>query len=245
MSRWLFVFLAIICFPLVVLAGPPILTDDTGTPGPGKWEMNMGFTVDKRQDATRFETPAFDLNYGIGEHIQLNYSFSWIVLDSKDEAAKSGLGNSEVAVKWRFLDEDKHGVAMSIYPRFIFNNPTSSADRGLVEEGTVFRLPVQLEKKLGILDMIVNFGHEFHQHGGDSWSYSIAAKYAEIKGLEVLAEVFGTVDNSFNNAENVFDVGIRADVRENYTVLASIGRSLDDAPDQPTLLSYVGLQVRF
>jgi hypothetical protein len=167
------------------------------------------------------------------------------VLDSKDEAAKSGLGNSEVAVKWRFLDEDKHGVAMSIYPRFIFNNPTSSADRGLVEEGTVFRLPVQLEKKLGILDMIVNFGHEFHQHGGDSWSYSIAAKYAEIKGLEVLAEVFGTVDNSFNNAENVFDVGIRADVSENYTVLASIGRSLDDAPDQPTLLSYVGLQVRF
>lgn len=245
MSRWLFVFQAIICFPLVVLAGPPILTDDTGTPGPGKWEMNMGFTVEKRQDATRLETPAFDLNYGIGENIQLNYSFSWIVLDREDEAAKSGLGNSEVAVKWRFLDEDRHGVAMSIYPRFIFNNPTSSADRGLVEEGTVFRLPVQLEKKLGILDMIVNLGHEFHQHQGDSWLYSIAAKYAEIKGLEVLAEVFGTVDNSFNNAENVFDVGIRADVSDNYTVLVSIGRSLNDAPDQPTLLSYVGLQVRF
>jgi hypothetical protein len=245
MMRWSFLTLAIICLPLSVLAGPPILTDDTGTPGPGKWEMNTGFTVEKRQDATRFETPAFDLNYGIGEHIQLNYSFSWIVLDAKDEAAKSGLGNSEIAVKWRFLDEDKHGVAVSIYPRFIFNNPTGSADRGLVDDGTVFKLPVQAEKKIGIIDMIANCGYEFHQRGNDSWLYSIAMKYAEIKGLDILAEVFGTADNSFNNAENVFDVGIRADVSENYTVLASVGRSLHQAPDQPTLLSYVGLQMRF
>jgi hypothetical protein len=45
MSRWLFASLAIICLPLGVLAGPPILTNDTGTPGPGKWETNIGFTV--------------------------------------------------------------------------------------------------------------------------------------------------------------------------------------------------------
>lgn len=245
MYRWFIVALTIICFPLSVLAGPPILTDDTGTPGPGKWEMNTGFTVEMRQDETRFETPALDLNYGIGDHIQLNYSVSWIVLDTTHEAAKNGLGNSEVAVKWRFLDEDKQGVAVSIYPRLIFNNPTTSADRGLVDKGTVFRLPLQAEKKIGTITINPEFGHDFHQEGGDKWLYGLALKYAEIKGLELLAEVFGTADNSFNNAENVFDVGIRADVSENYTVLASIGKSLNDAPDQPKLLSYVGLQMRF
>lgn len=245
MSRWLLVSLAIICFPLSVFAGPPILTDDTGTPGPGKWETNIGFTIDKRQDATRYETPAIDLNYGVGERIQLNYSVSWVVLDNKNEPAKSGLGNSEVAIKWRFLDEDKHGVAVSVYPRFIFNNPTGSADRGLVDEGTVFKLPVQIEKKITIIDMIANFGYEFHQQGNDSWLYSIAMKYAEIKGLDMLAEVFGTADSSFKNAEYVYDIGFRKDVSENYTVLASIGRSLLQGDDHSTLLSYVGLQMRF
>jgi hypothetical protein len=244
MYRWLIVGLTIICFPLSVLAGPPILTDDTGTPGPEKWETNAGFTIEKRQDATRFETPAFDLNYGVGEHIQLNYSFSWIVFDQKDVAARSGLGNSEVAVKWRFLDEGKNGAAMSIYPRFIFNNPTASADRGLVNQGTSFRLPVQMEKKIGIVHMIANFGHEFHQRN-DNWVYGVAAKYAEIKGLDLLAEVFGNVDNNFKKAENVLNVGLRSDVSDSFTVLASVGRGLHHAPDQPTLLSYVGLQMRF
>jgi hypothetical protein len=241
----LFAALAIICFPLGVLAGPPILTDDTGTPGPGKWETNMGFTVDKRRETTLYNTPALDLNYGIGERIQLNYSVSWIVLDTKDAAEKNGLGNSEVAVKWRFLDEDKNGMALSIYPRFIFNNPVSSADRGFVDKGTVFRLPFQMEKKIGMIIINPEAGHDFRQEGGDNWLYALALKYDEIKGLEVLAEVFGTADNDFKKQENVVNVGIRKDVSENFSLHASLGRSLRRASDQPTLLSYVGLQLRF
>jgi hypothetical protein len=245
MNKWFIFTLMIICSPLMVTAGPPIITDDTGTPGAGKWETNVGFTIEKHQDASRVEAPAFDLNYGIGEHIQLNYSFSWIVLDRKDETAKNGLGNSEVAVKWRFLDEDTHGTAVSFYPRFIFNNPTGSAERGLVDDGTIFRLPVQLEKKVGIVDLIVNFGRMVRQRGSDDWLYSIALKYDEIKQIELLAEVFGSADNRFENTESIFNFGIRSDVSRRFTLLASGGRSLREGPDHPTLLSYMGLQTRF
>jgi hypothetical protein len=245
MFRWFITALAVICFPLGALAGPPILTDDTGTPGPGKWETNMGFTVEKRRDTTLYNTPALDLNYGIGDRIQLNYSVSWIILHTTNEAAKNGLGNSEVAVKWRVLDEDKNGVALSVYPRFIFNNPASSADRGLVDSGTVFRLPFQVEKKIGVIIINPEIGHDFSQGGSDEWLYALALKYAEIKGLEVLAEVFGTADTNFKNAENLFNVGFRSDLSENFTMLASVGRSLRDAPDQPKLIAYVGLQMRF
>ena len=245
MSRWFFVTLVLICFPLGVVAGPPILTNDTGTPGSGKRETNVGFTVEKRRDTTLYNTPALDLNYGIGDRIQLSYSVSWIVLDTTNEAAKSGLGNSEVAVKWRFLDEDKNGMALSVYPRFIFNNPVSSADKGLVDKGTVFRLPFQMEKKMGMIIINPEIGHDFRQEGGDGWLYALALKYDEIKGLEVLAEVFGTADNSFKKKENVVNIGVRKDVRENVSLHASVGRSLHQTPDQPTLLSYVGLQMRF
>src|SRR5512135_2947956 len=110
--------LSVICFPLGVFAGPPIVTDDTGTPGPGKWEMNAGFNLEKRSSRTTYQLPALDLNYGIGERIQLNYSTVWIVLHG-DEGTKNGAGDSEVAVKWRFLDRDKQGVDLSVYPRFL------------------------------------------------------------------------------------------------------------------------------
>jgi hypothetical protein len=245
MIRWLFASLAIICFPVGVLAGPPILTNDTGTPGPGKWETNIGFTVEKRRDISLYNTPALDLNYGVGDRIQLNYSVSWIVLDTTNEPVKSGLGNSEIAVKWRFLDEGKNGMALSVYPRLIFNNPVSSADRGLVDKGTVFRLPFQMEKKIGMIIINPEIGRDFHQEGGDGWLYALVFKYDEIKGLVVLAEVFGTADNSFKKQENVVTVGVRKDVSEKVSLHASVGRSLRREPDQPTLLSYIGLQMRF
>jgi hypothetical protein len=73
MNRWLLVYLAIIRFPLGVLAGPPILADDTGASWLGKGETNVGFTVEKRQDATRFETPAFYVNYECEDQQGVNY----------------------------------------------------------------------------------------------------------------------------------------------------------------------------
>ena len=244
MRTVIIIMLATALFPRCVLAGPPVITDDTGTPGDKKWEINVGFSVDKRPNENRYETPALDINYGIGEHIQLNYSVSWIVLDSKDEGSKNGLGNSEVAVKWRFLDEDRHGIAMSVYPRLIVNNPTSSADRGLADKGTVIRLPLQMEKKVGKININMEGGHDFRQRGGDEWIYGLVLKYAEVKGLEALAEVSGTANNSFKRHETVFNLGFRCDLGENCTLLASAGRSFHSAPDQPNLLLYAGLQFR-
>lgn len=231
--------------PVCAYAGPPILTDDTGTPGPGKWEINAGITTDKRTVEDRFNTPVLDINYGIGEYIQLNYSISWVVLDTKDQGTKNGLGNSEIAVKWRFADEDRDGIALSVYPRLIFNNPTSSADKGLADKGTIFRLPVQIEKKIGLMGINVEFGHDFRQRGGDKWLYGFVLKYAEIKGFEALAEIFGTSNNSFKRHETVFNLGARWDIGKNYTLLVSAGRSFHSATDQPNLLSYLGMQLRF
>ncbi len=243
--RILIVLISLLLLPLSALAAPPIITDDPGTPGDKKWEINVGVTLDKRNDERRYETPAFDLNYGIGDRIQLNYSVSWIVLERKDEGAKNGLSNSEVAIKWRFLDQDKRGIDMSVYPRLIFNNPTSSADRGLADKGATFRLPVQMEKKVGIITVNTEIGHDFRQRGGDEWIYGLALKYAEIEGLEVLAEIFGTANSSFKRHETVFNAGVRYDFTANYTLLASAGRSFHGAPDQPNLLFYGGMQFRF
>ncbi|HMK61190.1 MAG TPA: hypothetical protein VK452_08610 [Dissulfurispiraceae bacterium] len=244
MRRLIIILIVFAAFPVSAIAGLPVFTDDTGTLGPGKWEINVGVDIDRRHSETHYDAPALDINYGFGERIQLNYSTSWIVLDSRGEGIKNGLSNSEVAVKWRFLDEDRHGIAVSVYPRIVFNNPTSSADRGLVDKGTVYRLPVQVEKKIGIININPEFGHDFHAGGKDSWLYGVALKYAEIKGLELLGEIFGSADNSFRRHEIVTNIGLRLDISNYSSLLASIGKGIHHAGDQPMLLSYLGIQFR-
>jgi hypothetical protein len=49
-----------------------------------------------------------------------------------------------------------------------------------------------MEKKIGMIIINPEIGHDFRQEGGDQWLYALALKYDEIKGLEALAEVFGT-----------------------------------------------------
>ena len=148
--------------PVFTQAGPPLLTDDTGTPGAGHWEINIALTVERSNEKIRFEGPLLDFNYGLEETIQLKYEVPWVALKDR-EKIKGGVGNSLFGVKWRFLDQNRHGMAMSVYPQFEFNNSSSSADRGLVDKGIQFLLPFQIEKKIGKFTVNPELGYLFRK----------------------------------------------------------------------------------
>ncbi len=226
-------------------AGPPLQTDDTGTPGDKHWEINIGYSLDKRHANTTHETPTLDLNYGVGENIQLNYGVPWLVLHENGNGTKSGLGNSTVGVKWRFLDEKRNGVAMSVYPQFEFNNPTTSADRGIVDEGTNLLLPVQVSKKFGPVWINGEAGYTFRQHSTDEWLYGLSNGYEILKIFSLLGEIHGVSTKDLKNNEVVFNIGSQWDFDKKYGLLASVGRSFKSATSgAPNLLLYLGLQIR-
>jgi hypothetical protein len=228
-----------------VLAGPPLFTDDTGTPGDRHWEINVAYTMDKRRSQTTHETPIIDLNYGVGENIQLKYEVPWLVFHETGAGTKNGLGNSVTGVKWRFLDEARDGVAMSVYPQLEFNNPTSSADRGLVDEGTDLHLPVQATKKFGPVWINGEVGYTIRQHQEDEWLYGISSGYEIRDNLALVGEVHGGSTKEFKKHEAVFNLGTQWDFTKRYGLLASAGRSFKSgASGEPTLLLYLGLQVR-
>ena len=52
--------------------GPPLLTDDPDTPGPGFWEVNLAVLIDQTSGRRRVELPRMDLDYGVGRRLQLN-----------------------------------------------------------------------------------------------------------------------------------------------------------------------------
>ena len=135
-----------------------MITDDPGTPGNGHWENNLAIAFEHRPNETSFDAPAIDINYGVGDRIQLTLQGGPVVLTRSDRGAIGGLGGTEAAVKWRFLDEEKSGADISMFPRVLFNVLQSSVRHGLAEDCTRFQIPFQAAKKFGRIDLDAEFG---------------------------------------------------------------------------------------
>src|SRR2546428_5591494 len=94
---------------LIAKAGPPLLTDDPETPGNNKWEINIAAIILQRRTERLWSTPLLDINYGLGERIQLKAEIPWmVVLQSRSGGRnQTGPGSANVGVKWRFLDRKR------------------------------------------------------------------------------------------------------------------------------------------
>lgn len=101
--------------------GPPMVTDDPGTPGNRHWEINIAAMGAFAGAEQLVEAPHFDVNYGLGERIQLKVEAGLVISHSGLSEVQTGATPVLTGVKYRFLDEDKTGVAVSIYPQFQFN----------------------------------------------------------------------------------------------------------------------------
>jgi len=96
--------------------GPPFRTDDPETPGNKHWEINFGWIGDRNPQAGAYQVPDFDINYGLGDHIQLKYEIPIAIEETRpvpgtnqlspsaQEQVIGGLGESLLGIKWRFYE---------------------------------------------------------------------------------------------------------------------------------------------
>ncbi|MGA2000658.1 MAG: hypothetical protein ABSG52_11740 [Terriglobales bacterium] len=221
--------------------GPPMRTDDPGTPGNGNWEINIAVTTEMRAAERTFETPLLDINYGVGERIQLKFEIPFVVQAADGARTQRGFGNSLAGVKWRFFE--KGGWALSTYPQLEFNNPTESVEKGLAESGTRMLLPLEFTRKCGPVYLNLEIGYSFAPHGEREWILGLAAGREINRKLEIMAEIYDTGEVHEGN-ETTFGVGGRYKLGGPFTLLLMAGRSfhgLDSA--QPRFIGYGGLQI--
>ena len=226
--------------------GPPMITDDPGTPGNGKFEINLAVAFEHRPDETSWDLPALDVNYGVGERIQLTLQTAPVLLKRSGRGPIGGLGATEAALKWRFLDEKSDGVSISTFPRVIFNVLQSSVRRGLAEDGTRVQLPVQVAKKFGIVDLDFEFGPLASTVGRSEWLYGIVGGTDVTKTTELMAELHGTARISFDRDVLTVNVGIRQKLSDRCILIASLGHQVR-TPDQDPLafIGYGGVQLLY
>jgi hypothetical protein len=226
--------------------GPPMITDDPGTPGNGKWEINIATTLDRLPHEQSWGLPALDLNYGLGERIQLTLQTSFIVLKRSAHGPIGGWGETEAAVKWRFLDEKTNGFSVSMFPRVLFHVLPSSVRRGLVDDGTRVQCPVQVARKFGAVDLDFEFGPVVSSVGRSEWLYGIVGGTDVTKTTELMAELHGRARTSFTRDVLTVNVGIRKKLTDQAILIASLGHEVRTPADQPlAFIGYCGVQLLY
>jgi hypothetical protein len=224
--------------------GPPMITDDPGTPGDGKFEINLAIASEHRPGETSFDAPAIDINYGVGDRIQLTLQGGPVALKTSDHGAIGGLGETEAAVKWRFIDDQRTGISMSMFPRIIFNISESAARRGLAEDGTRFQIPLQFAKALPGFDLDFEWGPLVSTVGPAQWLYGIVVAVDVSKTAAVMAELHGTSRTNFGDDELAVNVGLRQQLSEHCIFIGSLGHELR-SPEARALIGYAGVQLLF
>jgi hypothetical protein len=224
--------------------GPPMITDDPGTPGDGKFEINLAIAAEHRPGETSFDAPGIDINYGVGDRIQLTLQGGPVVLKRSDHGAIGGLGGTEAAVKWRFLDDERSGITMSVFPRVIFNLSKSAARRGLADDGTRFQIPLQFAKACRGFDLDFEWGPLVSTIGPAEWLYGVVVSVDVSKTAAVMAELHGTSRTNFSDDELAVNFGVRQKLNEHYVFIGSLGYELR-SPEARALIGYAGVQFLF
>jgi hypothetical protein len=222
-----------------------MITDDPGTPGNGHWENNLAISFEHRPNEWSIDAPAIDLNYGVGEHIQLTLQGGPVLLKRSGHGLIGGLGGTEAAVKWRFLDEAKSGFDVSMFPRVIFNITQSSVRRGLAEDGTRFQIPFQVAKTFGRFHADAEFGPLASTVGRSEWIYGIVGGVELAKTTMLMAELHGTSRMNFTRDVLTVNFGLRHQLTDARILIASIGHELRDPDQARSFIGYLGVQLLY
>jgi hypothetical protein len=247
-------------FPLLVAAaigmpiasrgqgGPPLVTDDPDTPPDGHWEINLAAIGVRFTGEEQLSLPDADINYGWGDHVQLKFDTPRLLSRADGEPAKSGLGATNLGVKWRFVDADRSGFSMSTYPQVLINTLPSSYRRGLTAPGQTWLLPVELSTQRGgfafdgELGRYVSTSLLARLEQPDAWVAGFIVSRDCAPRLECLAEIRQAFASG--DAQTLLNIGGHRQLSESLSLLFAAGHEFGPArPDHEQLLFYVGMQV--
>jgi hypothetical protein len=231
------------CAHVFAQAGPPLVTDDPGTPGDGHWEINLGNIATQTAQNWSINVLDADINYGWGDRIQLKIDAPWTYARESGGDWQSGLGSVIVGVKWRFLGEADQGFSLSTYPQYTSAWSAYSKHHGVADIDSQFYLPVEWATKVGEWEFAGEFGRNFVQHSSSQWEAGIVAAHGCVtERLECLLEVHETA--APHDAQTLLNVGMRWKFTDSLFLLAAVGREAGPpTDDRQQFLSYIGFQI--
>jgi hypothetical protein len=234
--------------------GPPYYTNDPGTPGHLNWEINLGYMPFLFSDQSVTHSPDVDINFGVGDRIQLTYENAWLRVHNPKSPTDYGLGQSNPGVKWRFYDAGESGLNISIFPQLFLNNPNDAVRRGITTASETLLLPFEFSRKFGPVDVNYEIGYQFVHKGPNGWITGLVVGHEFTPKFEIDMEIYnqGTFraygNQRYGNQppgnQPTIDFGGRYKIHRPVILLFMAGRSIEPArSNQSYFLGYFGIQL--
>ena len=108
---------------------------------------NIASLYNNDKDGLSGTAPHIEFNYGVAPNVQLHLIAPMTYSRPVFGSMQYGYGDTELGVKWRFVQESAHTPMVGIFP--LIETPTGDAGRGLGTGQTSFYLPLWIQKSWG------------------------------------------------------------------------------------------------
>ncbi|MBL6852329.1 MAG: transporter [Alphaproteobacteria bacterium] len=230
-------------FALPALAGPPYVTDDPQPTDLGNYEIYAFSDGTATRDGIG-GAAGVDFNYGAAPDLQLTAVLPLAWNSPNNGPSVTGLGNVELAAKYKILHQDTFGLDVAVFPRVFL--PAGSEKIGARHVSLL--LPVWVGRSWGQWSTFGGGGCTLN-HGGDSQNFcevSWALTRQITDDLQLGAEIFHqTADTKGGFASTGAGLGAIYDLNENFHLLGSVNVGLQHASDTNNHSWYVALLSTF
>ncbi len=241
---------------MTLWAAHPLITDDTGTQGTGKFqiEVNGQYDSDKETEAgvdvkaTAGEVAAI-LSCGVRDTLDLvmGYPYRWITVKEDGATLYDGSGGGDVTleVKWRFYENKDTSIALK--PGVSL--PFGDEQKGFGTGKTGYSAFLILTHKMESWTHHVNLGYIRNENKIDEekdvWHASVATEYEAAKNLRGVANV-GMEKNPDKTGDKDLAfalVGLIYGMNEDFDLDFGVKKGLTGPETDYSILA--GLAVRF
>jgi hypothetical protein len=194
------VLCAILFVASIAWGSHPLITDDAGTQGKGKFQVEVNGQYDSDRttangvtaESTGAEAVAI-LSYGLTENADLVLSLPYQWGKVKEEGItlsdEKGISDTTIEIKWRFFEKD--GLMLALKPGLII--PTGNEGKGLGAGKVGYQAFFIGTKEAEPWEFHVNVGYIGNVNKVDEekniWHVSLAAEYEVFKNLELVGNI--------------------------------------------------------
>ena len=235
-------FACAIALPLLALAGPPFLSDDPTPTDYQHFEAYLFGNKTTARDGISGDA-GVDFNYGATPDLQLTAVLLWGYERANGAHFTSGLGNIELAAKYRFLHQEGLDWDVAVFPRLFLPSGSSQGERH-----ASLLIPIWLGKNWGDWSTFGGGGCALNR-GGDSQDYCIAgwALTRRLRpDLQLGAELyFQSADTKGASASTTLGFGATYDFSARFHALGYVGSGLKNAAETGRTLWYASFLFTF
>ena len=224
-------------------AGPPLVIDDPGILDPGAWEVIFGFSIEDRPVARLTQAPSLDVSLGTSPNSQFSFFLPRSVVNAGPGPKKSGLGFASVGYKWRVFSTPAWEWAIAANYNFLIAHDLYRSNGP--DDIRVLGLPLLVSHTNQDWTWYGQLGWHNVNDETRFWDYGLAVSHPLGASMQLMVEVYGYSDSSFDSNELNYQLGLDIEFTPVLHLLTSAGSRIKSGFEPAYRLDYtfyIGLQ---